>query len=663
MDCGVALDPVECRAMRAILLCFAVLLGLPAGARAQETNAPATTAAPTPSAPPPTDDVDTMLNTIQRQAFLFFWDEASPETGLIRDRASNGIAPSKNKNISSVASVGFGLTAMPVAVERGWIKREEAIARTKATLNFFLKDVESSHGFFFHFVDIKSGKRAWRSELSTIDTALFLAGALFAKEYYQDPEISKLADTLYEQCDFPWAMNGQPFISMGWTPEQGFDSHYWSNYNEGILLTFLAIGSPTHPIDPKTWQKVRRRVGQYKNHILVTCPPLFTHQYPHIWLDLKNKNDGQMDYFKNSTEATLANRDFCIEQSAKYKTYGENSWGLTACDGPFGYKAYGAPPGKPVHDGTIAPTGAATSIMFTPELSIAALKHYYHLNDLPLWGKYGFANSFNRDRKWVDTDVIGIDQGALLLGIENHRTGLIWKHMMKNDAVQRAMKLIGFQSGTIDLKIEPQPKHLVAKAPGLVTIDGDTAEWADVTGIKLDPIVYLEAGAIEGEKDCSGEFKFMWNDKYLYLLMTITDDEVAAGQSRQLIWKDDCIEFFVDPEANGLIWEGKKDFQIGFSPSKTGDDAKTWAWFQKQDPAADQSVILKQKLVPGGYVIEAAISWKYLDIDPKEGLIFGASPALHDRDETVKSEGKLMWYFDDVSGVEGKQLGRFELGR
>jgi hypothetical protein len=450
---------------------------------------------------------------------------------------------------------------------------------------------------------------------------------------------------------------------MGWTPEQGFDSHYWSNYNEGILLTLLGIGSKDHPIDPKTWQRVRRKAGQYKDHILVACPPLFTHQYPQIWLDLKDKNDGQMDYFKNSTQATLVNRQFCIDQAAKFKGYGENSWGLTACDGPFGYKAYGAPPGKAVHDGTIAPTAAGASMMFTPELSLAALKSFCEIRDLPLWGKYGFANSFNRDRKWIATDVIGIDQGALLLGIENHRTGLIWKHMMKNEAVQRAMKAVGFQPGSIDLKIEPQPHYAVARAPGPVSTDGDAAEWAGATAIKLDPVVFLESGAIEGDKDCSVEFKFMWDDQNFYVLLAVTDDEVAAAQSRQMIWKDDCIELFIDPEANGLIWEGKKDYQIGFSPAKTGDVPRTWAWFQKQDPSADQSIVAKQKLADGGYVIEAAIRWKYLGLEPKEGLVFGAAPALHDRDDTVKSEGKLIWHFEDATGVEGKQLGRFELSK
>jgi len=302
-------------------------------------------------------------------------------------------------------------------------------------------------------------------------------------------------------------------------------------------------------------------------------------------------------------------------------------------------------------------------MIFLPDLALAALKNYCEIKDLPLWGKYGFANSFNRDRKWVAPDVIGIDQGALLLGIEDHRTGLIWKHMMKNDVVQRAMKLAGFQPGTIDLKIEPQPRYVVARAQGPVTIDADAGEWANVASIKLDPMVYLESGAIESEKDCSGEFKFMWDDKYLYLLMTITDDEIVSTNVGRSIYKDDCIEFFVDPKAHGLIWDDKKNFQIGFSPAKTGDTPRTYAWFQKVDPSVDQSVIAKQKITDTGYVIEAAISWKFLGIDPKEGFVFGASPSLHDRDETVKKEGKLMWYFEDISGVEGKQLGRFELGK
>ena len=614
-------------------------------------------------APPKlTEEQEKLLDEVQHKAFLFFWEEGNPETGLIRDRASNSERPSTNKDIASIASVGFGLSAYPIAVEHGWIKRDEALTRTLNTLKFFLESVDGHQGLFYHFVDINTGKRAWKSELSSIDTALFLAGALFAKEYFKDAEVSKLVDALYERCDFPWMMNKQPFICMEWKPEKGFGAHYWNGFNEGILLTLLAIGSPAHPVDPQAWQSVKKRVGEYKGHRLVSCPPLFTHQYPHCWIDFRGKNDGRVDYFRNSTEATLANRQFCIDNAAKYKSYSQNSWGLTASDGPAGYKAYGAPPGKAPHDGTIAPTGAITSIMFTPDIALAALEHFRRQTDLPLWGKYGFADSFNLDKKWVDKDVIGIDQGALLLGIENHRTGLVWKHMMKNDAVQRAMGLIGFKEGTVELQLEQQPRYLVAKAPAPLKIDGDLGDWKTESSISLNRRDHLEFGAAESDNDASAKAQFMWDDNYFYFGIAVKDDERVSLQTKNLIWKDDCIELYIDPQNDNLVWEGKKDLQLGFSPG--ADGIRVWSWWsEKKEPLTDGSIVAKQALKDDGYVIEAAIQWKFLGVTPKEGLIFGASPALHDKDQKDGSEAKLIWYFEDVGGAGTKQLGRMELSK
>ncbi|MBV9462917.1 MAG: hypothetical protein JO317_01695, partial [Verrucomicrobiae bacterium] len=308
-----------------------------------------------------------------------------------------------------------------------------------------------------------------------------------------------------------------------------------------------------------------------------------------------------------------------------------------------------------------APTGALTAMMFTPEESKAALAHFASLEP-SIWGKYGFANAFNADRHWVGPDVIGIDQGALLLGIENHRTGLLWTTMAKNAAVRRALEKIGFQPGTTALKIETQPSCKVMRASAPVKIDGKLDEWASASGTALKPPEFLESGAIQDGSDCSANVRYLWDDSALYVLIEVKDDDVVQTRDQDLIWKDDCVEFYVDPAGDGLVWNDPKDFQIGFAPgSSTGESsAKTWAWFQKRAPTPEQVKAVATRTADG-YTIEAAISWLYLGIQPKAGLVVNASPAIHDRDEKVASEGKLMWAFDEVGDSDARRLGRLEL--
>ncbi len=202
---------------------------------------------------------------------------------------------------------------------------------------------------------------------------------------------------IYDRIDWVWMLNGGETFALEWTPERGFSKLRWDHYNESMLLYLLALGSNTHPIPPSSWKAIHRPVGSYQGIRSIQQPPLFTHQYSHVWIDFRNKHDGMADYFQNSVNATRANRQFCIDQAAVYSTYGPNSWGLTASDGPGGYKAFGAPPGWAEHDGTIAPTGCAGSIVFTPEESIACLRHFYE-NVENLWGDYGFADAFNTKR-------------------------------------------------------------------------------------------------------------------------------------------------------------------------------------------------------------------------------------------------------------------------
>jgi hypothetical protein len=293
----------------------------------------------------------------------------------------------------------------------------------------------------------------WKCEVSSIDTALLLAGALFIGEFLKGSQVEALAQELYERADFQWmltdggARKDEKLIGHGWKPETGFLSSRWRSYSELMILYLLAIGSPTHPIDGSSWEAWKRPVGSYAGYTTFVCGPLFIHQFSHIFVDFRDKRDSLgYDYWASSVNATKANRQFCIDNADKYRNYGENVWGLTACDGPDGYRAYGAPPAKyaNLHDGTVAPYASAASIAFTPELSVSALKCMYGKYFGRLWGRYGFSDAFNIHRDWFGTDVIGIDQGATLLMIENYRSRLIWDHFMRLDPIQRGMDKAGF---------------------------------------------------------------------------------------------------------------------------------------------------------------------------------------------------------------------------
>ncbi|PIU20307.1 MAG: hypothetical protein COT18_02950 [Elusimicrobia bacterium CG08_land_8_20_14_0_20_59_10] len=397
---------------------------------------------------PPLSALDTkdaaFLDLVERQSFQYFVTAVNPANGLVLDKASNRSAPDLTYAPASIAAVGFGLAALTAGAERGWIDKAAAQEQVKTALGFFSDKMESEHGFFYHFVDMKTGKRVWDCELSSIDTALFLAGALTAAQYFESPEIKDLAKKLYERADWKWMANGSQFLSLGWTPEKKFLASSWNDYNESMVMYILALGSPTFPLAPESWTAIKRTRGKYKGHELILSPPLFTHQFSHAFIDFRGKRDAFADYFENSVQATLANRQFCIDSARSFKTYGKNSWGLTASIGPDGYKAYGAPPGPALHDGTVAPSAAAASIVFTPEHSLAALKHWYAKHRDDLWGRYGFADSFNLDRDFFAADAFGINQGPTVLMIENYRSGLIWKLFMSRPEVQKGMKKAGF---------------------------------------------------------------------------------------------------------------------------------------------------------------------------------------------------------------------------
>lgn len=376
------------------------------------------------------------IDKLEYDSLLYFAGEANRENGLIKDSSRPG-AP------CSVAAVGFGLTALCIGESRGWIDREQVYKRILRTLITFRDEVPNEHGFFYHFLDMRTGSRVWNSEVSSIDTALFLAGALFAGEYFKGTEVEKIAQEIYERVEWPWMLNGKRFLCMGWKPEEGFLWYYWDSYSEAIILYALAIGSPTHPISTDLWFEWKRPVDSYKDFRIVHSytGSAFTYQYSHAWIDFRKLYDGDINYYENSVNAIRANRQFCIDNASDYMTYSENSWGLTACIGPDGYKGYGAKPGEAFHDGTIAPSGMAGSIAVEWALSLNGLKYIYDNHKRFLYGKYGFKDAFNLDKGWWAEEYLGIDVGITALMIENYRTGLVWNTFMRLGPIKKWVSL------------------------------------------------------------------------------------------------------------------------------------------------------------------------------------------------------------------------------
>ena len=388
-----------------------------------------------------------IINLEQRLSFNFFWEEISETErgyGLIIDNTTH-------KDVASIASVGFGLSAIPIAIENGWISRVDGKQRAVRTLETFLKNVEESHGFYVHFVTMKDGKRTWQSEVSIIDTALFLMGALVVGEYF-GAEVYDLFEAIYSRVDFPWYLDKQNNqYYMGYSYERGFWGH-WDGYAEQLIMYILGVASPTHSIDSSVYYSFDRRRGKYKDYELIYTytGSLFTYQFSHAWIDFKNiVARDNIDWFENSKNASLANWEFCKDMHSYYKTLHEKSWGLTACDSPDGYRGdFGAPPSannSTVHktDGTVPPCGAIGSIVFTPEIVEETVRYYYE-NIPELWGKYGFKDAYNLDRNWFSKTYIGIDKGIELLMIENYKSGLIWNVTMRNKYIKDGLGKIGF---------------------------------------------------------------------------------------------------------------------------------------------------------------------------------------------------------------------------
>jgi len=486
-----------------IVLCL--LLPVPPGCRgapADQSGAAAAdelasgAAAATPRAPRRRLErvvVDPFIEELQERTFRFFWETTNPPNGLVPDRWPT-------RSFSSVAAVGFGLTAYPIGVERGWITRAQAIERVLATLTFFAAEERQGpepagrtgyKGFFYHFLDMETGARFETVELSTIDTTLFLAGALTCEMYFDrdtpdEAEIRRLARALYEGANWTFFLVNPPRVNMGWKPESGFSVSDWWGYDESMILYLLALGSPTHPIDPAGWTASTSSYQWGSRYGLehVGFAPLFGHQFSHVWVDFRGIQDESMrgrgiDYFENSRRATLEQRQYAIENPGGFLGYGADVWGLSACDGPLDvtlpwagrqvrfmtYAARGASFTEVRDDGTIAPYAAGSSLPFTPHESTAALKAMRERWGEHLYSTYGFLDSFNPTFTfsvpvqhgtvvpgvgWFDGDYLGIDQGPLLAMIENHRSGFVWGLLRRHEAVVRGLRRAGFTGGWLD---------------------------------------------------------------------------------------------------------------------------------------------------------------------------------------------------------------------
>ncbi|HEX4750966.1 MAG TPA: glucoamylase family protein [Bryobacteraceae bacterium] len=411
------------------------------------------------------------LEDLERCGVRYFWEQADPKTGIVLDRARNNGAHSGD-NVGSTAGTGFGLSALCIGASRGWIPHDQARARVVTTLRYFWAHAFHDHGWFYHFLDASTGARKLGSELSSIDTAFLLCGVLTASGYFSnDREIQSLASQIFDRVDFNWMLAGSPLLlSMGVRPGSGFLKTHWSTYCEASVLYLLAIGSQRHAIPADSWYAWLRPKVHYDDWTFVSGGPLFTHQFSHAWVDFRHQQDGDpsyLDYFRNSTIATYAHRDFCISLQSQYSDYAADMWGITASDSPTGYVVWGGPPYAGPINGTLVPCAAAGSLMFAQEICLPVLLQMKNIYGDKIYGRYGFADAFNpnwKDRSlWVNQDVVAIDVGISLLSTSNLLTGTVWRWFMKNPYIRSAIERVGFRLTTpgspIRETVKPGSQH------------------------------------------------------------------------------------------------------------------------------------------------------------------------------------------------------------
>ncbi len=490
--------------------------------------------------PQPFINDEAFLDYLQQTSFDYFWYEANPKTGLIKDRSTVG-------SPASIASVGFGLTAIGVGIDHGWITRAAGKDRTLTALQALWNANQGTppigmagyKGWYYHFLDMNAVSRVWSCELSSIDTGLLLAGILYSKQYYTgsdsiENQIRALSDSIFNRVDWNWMRNNASSLTMGWQPESGFLGARWIGYNEAMILYIMGIGATTDPLPASSWNEWTSGYDWWYNSWLgdyfVNFEPLFGHQFSHCWVDFRNIADTYMKsknitYFENSRRATIAHRKYCIANPNQFTGYGENVWGLTACDGPAptGYNARGL---NMNDDGTIAPTAAGGSIPFAPEISIPALRYMYDQYRTTLWTGYGFRDAFNLSQNWWGTDMIGIDEGPIVLMIENYRTGNVWKTFMKEKIISDGLTRIGFTTVTDvaeEHSLVPQHYELQQNYPNpfnpVTTIKYSISQEGTSSGTNVSVKVYdvlgNEVAILVNEKKEPGTFAVQFSADHL----------------------------------------------------------------------------------------------------------------------------------------------------
>jgi hypothetical protein len=390
-------------------------------------------------------DDEKFLDALEHANFLFFWEQANPETGLIKDRCN--VRAQDTSVAASIASSGFGLTAICIAEKRGFISRAEARLRVVQSLSFLWHKLPTHRGFYFHFANINTGERVWDSEVSSVDTAILLCGVLTCRQHFiEDQDISALAHAIFDRVDWTWLAEDTSLLSHGWTPELGFIPSRWDFYSELMMMYLLGMGSSSHPLNSDAWFAWKRTTFEYDGlRYIGSFAPLFVHQYSQAWFDFRNKRDRYADYFENSMIATDVHRRFCIELNEQFSDYSNALWGITASDSTRGYVIWGGPPATGPIDGTVVPCAAGGSLPFLPDETMRVLRTI-HDHYPQAWCRYGFVDAFNPLTDWYDTDVIGIDTGIMMLMAENARTGFVWDTFMKNPEAQRGMEAAGFKA-------------------------------------------------------------------------------------------------------------------------------------------------------------------------------------------------------------------------
>jgi hypothetical protein len=525
----------------------------------QQQSANSDTVVVAPKAFATTDD---FLEYVQQTSFDYFWYEANPSNGLIKDRSTKD-------SPASIAAVGFGLTAIGIGVDHGYITRAEGRDRTLTTIKTFWYGSQGTasigtigyKGWFYHFLDMNSATRTWTCELSSIDTGLLLAGMLYTKQYFNgsdslETQIRALTDSITTRVDWSWMRNSGLSLTMGWKPESNFLGSRWVGYNEAMILYIIGIGAQVNPLSSVSWNEWTKGYQWFfstrLNDYFVNFPPLFGHQYSHCWVDYRNIADAYMKgrgitYFENSRRATLDQRLYCIENPRGAVGYGPNMWGITASDVPTGYNARGT---NMNDDGTLNPTAPGGSLPFAPEFCIPALRNMYDTHRAKIWTGYGFADAFNETVNWWDKDVLGIDQGPIIIMAENYRTGKVWNTFMKEKIIADGLQKAGFTSVTdvaVPGKSVPEKYLLEQNYPNPfnpATVIGYQLSAPGSVSLKVYDVLGKEIVTLVNEQQSAGKYFAQFNASklssgiYFYTLRTFRNDGQQSGsfiETRKMI--------------------------------------------------------------------------------------------------------------------------------